>query len=497
MAHFWQPLRSLYARWLSVAANCYPLCILALAAFLLGLLCCPTAPPEYRSETVVLRDAGPLDADSGEIATWLKSDAVLRAALINTKWPELTPGTGATDQNRLVAELRERLAITTLSQPDESPRLSISCTAPRGWVAMSLARELATQVADQFEPQQREIARQQTEAKLAQIDERLRTIRESEERQRGELERLRHSQLAMVVANPRSQGSGGGQIENLNPRWVELKKQLDALQSQRTEMLEVLQENHPEINGLNLRIAKVTGSLNKTPRQLSAPISPISHKASSASHRQPLLEWRRENPIAQQQHQQEIAAAPVTREGLDPFLNMAAQIDEAAHQLAVLTSQRKGMEWDQADLEQSQTALATALPPAWRSEPAGCVSKVGGGYTQKQLWWAGLFSLGITGLVLLPQSRIFRGRSLASLSDVLVHVRLPLMGTVELTNSKSDAALKAYGTTPLRLLTRCGEAFLFGILLTCLASAWLDPSLAAEYLTSPLGALAETARRIL
>jgi hypothetical protein len=497
MAHFRQPLRSLYARWLPFAAGCYPLLILGLATFLLGLLCCQTVPPEYHGETMVLRDAGPLDADSGEIAAWLRSDAVLRAALINTKWPELTQGTAAADQNRLVAELRERLTITTLSQPDESPRLSISCTAPRGWVAMSLARELATQVADHYESQLRELARQQTEAKLAQIDERLRTIREAEERQRGQLERLRHSQLAMVVANPRGQGGSSGQSENLNPRWVELKQQLDALQSQRTEMLEVLQENHPEINGLNLRIAKVTGSLNKTPRQLSAPISPISHKASSASHRQPLLEWRRENPVVQQQYQQEVAAAPITREGLDPFLNMAAQIDEAAHQMAVLTSQRKGMEWDQADLEQSQAALAKAPRPAWRSEPVRSVLKMGGGYTQRQLWWASLFSLGITGLVMFSQGRILGSRRLASLSDVLVHVRLPLIGTVELTNPHNDSALKAYGTTPLRLLTRCGEAFLLGTLLTCLASAWLDPSLASEFLVSPLGALAETARRIL
>ncbi|MCE9526071.1 MAG: hypothetical protein K8R36_08455 [Planctomycetales bacterium] len=496
MAHLRQPLRSRYARWLPLAAGGYPLVVLGLAAFLIGLLCSQTASPEYHAEAVLRRDAGQLDGECAELTAWLKSDAVLRAALINTKWPELTEGTAVADQNRAVAQLRERLTIATLSQPDESPRLLISCTAPRGWVAMNLACELATQVADHFESQQREIAHKQTEEKLTQIDERLRTIREAEERQRGELERLRHSQLAMVVANPRSQGGSGSPSENLNPRWVELKKQLDALQYQRTEMLEVLQENHPEINGLNLRIAKVTGSLNKTPRQLSSPISPISHKASSASHRQPLLEWRRPaNPIAQQQYQQD--AAPITREGLDPFLNMAAQIDEAAHQLAVLTSQRKGMEWDKTEIEQSQAALATVPPPAWRTELVHRVSKTGGGYTQTQLRWAGVFSLGITGLVMLSQGRIVGRRRLASLTDVLVHVRLPLTGIVELTNPHKDSALQVYGTTPLRLLTRCGEAFLLGILLTCLASAWFDPSLASEYLTSPLGALAETARRIL
>src|SRR6187549_2937055 len=119
MAHLRQPSRSLYARWLPVAVGCYPLFILGLATFLLGLLCCQTAPPEYHGATVVLRDAGPLDGDSGEIATWLKSDAVLRAALINTKWPDLTQGSASPDQNRLVTELRERLTITTLSQPDE------------------------------------------------------------------------------------------------------------------------------------------------------------------------------------------------------------------------------------------------------------------------------------------------------------------------------------------------------------------------------------------
>ena len=487
MVHLRQPLRSRYARWLPLAAAGYPLVVLGLAAFLIGLLCCQTASPEYHAEAVLRREAGQLDGEGAELSDWLKSDAVLRAALINANWPDLN--------DKLIAQFREGISITTLNQPDEAPRISISCSAPRGWVAMNLARELALQVADHFEPQRREHARRRVEQRLAQIDERLRTVREAEEQQRGELERLRHSQLAMVVASPRGERSSGGESDGLNPRWVELKQQLDALQSQRSEMLEVLQENHPEINGLNLRIAKVTGTLSKTPRQLSAPISPISHKTSSASHRQPLLEWRRPAaPFAQQQYQQE--AAPITRDGLDPFLNMAAQIDEAAHQLAVLTSQRKGMEWDEAELEQSQAGLQSDPLPVWRSEPARHVSKLGGGYTRGQLWWAGMISLGCTGIVVVSQWRVLGNRKLASLTDVLIHVRLPLVATLELQGNSGSAASLSRPTL-LRLLTRCGEAFLLGILLTCLASAWQDSSLAAEFFNSPLGAFAETARRIL
>ncbi|MGI8981131.1 MAG: hypothetical protein ACR2FY_18040 [Pirellulaceae bacterium] len=492
MAHNRQAPGTLSARWLSVAAACHPALILGPAAFLLALLCCQTAPPEYQAEAVILRDAGELDATSGEIEAWLKSDAVLKAALTNTDSPEWT-----------VADLRDRIAIATLNQPDESPRLAITCTAPRCSAAINLARELATQVADHFDAQRRELVSRQADESLEQVRERLRVTRDAEERQRGELERLRHGQLAMVVAGPRGQSrhDASGESDNLNPRWVELKKQLDTLHSQRTEMLEVLQENHPEINGLNLRIAKVSGSLGKTPRQLVAPIEPISHRVSSASHRKPLLEWRREgsaiipSPIAQQQHQQEVPAAPITREGLDPYLNMAAQIDEAAHQLAVLTSQRKGIEWDQATIQQSQADFAGTPHSAWRPEPARRVAKIGGGYSSRQLWWAGAFSFGATGLVMLSQRRILARKRLTSLTDVLINVRLPLVGTVEL--AADDSASTTRGTTPLRLLTRCGQAFLLGILLTCLASAWLDLSLAAEFQLDPLGAFAETAQRIL
>ena len=174
---------------------------------------------------------------------------------------------------------------------------------------------------------------------------------------------------------------------------------------------------------------------------------------------------------------------------------MAAQIDEAAHQLAVLTSQRKGIEWDQAAIQQTQADLAGTLQPAWRPEPARRVAKIGGGYSSKQLGWAGVFSLGATGLVMLSQRRILARKRLASLTDVLINVRLPLVGTVEIAADESASTTR--GTTPLRLLTRCGEAFLLGILLTCLAFAWLDPSLAAEFHLDPLGAFAETAQRIL
>jgi hypothetical protein len=492
MAQPRQAQGTLSAHLLRLAAACYQPLILGLAAFLIGLLCCRTTPPEYQAEAVILRDAGEVDGTSGDIETWLKSDAVLRAALTNAQWPELTEE-AALDHSQRIAELRDRFTLTTLNQPDESPRLAIICTAPRSSVAMNLAHELATQVADHFEPQRRELTRRQAEENLEQVRGRLRLARDAEERQRGELERLRHGQLAMVVANPRGQASsrGGNEADHLNPRWVELKKQLDALQAQRTEMLEVLQENHPEINGLNLRIAKVSGSLSKTPQQLQAPIEPI-------SHRKPLLEWRRESsPIAKQQFQQEVPAPPITRQGLDPFLNMAAQIDEAAHQLAVLTSQRKGMEWDQAALEQSLGDLATPLQSAWRTESARRVAKTGGTYTSGQLWWAGILSLGAMGGVLLCQRGILGGKRLASLADVLIHVRLPLTGAVELTADPETRSFFRLGTTPLRLATRCGEAFLLGILVTCLVSAWLDPSLTTEFRLDTLGAFAETARRIL
>src|SRR5687767_13523628 len=234
MAHHRQARGTHFARWLPLAAACYPPLILGLAAFLLALLCCQTPPPEYQAEAVILRDAGGVDAASGDVEVWLKSEAVLRAALTSAQWPELTEGTEA-DQTRAIAELRDRLTIATLSQPDESPRLAITCTAPRGWVAIHLAHELAMQVADHYEPQRRELARQVAEENLEQVQGRLRLARDAEERQRGELERLRHGQLAMVVANPRGQAGSreGNEGENLNPRWVELKKQLDTLQSQR------------------------------------------------------------------------------------------------------------------------------------------------------------------------------------------------------------------------------------------------------------------------
>ncbi len=507
MAHLQQALGTRTAllaaksnRLLPLVASCYPSVILALATFLFALLCCQTAPPEYQAEAVILHDAGDLDAPTGDIESWLKSDAVLRATLTNAQWPHLTEGAAPAERTRQIAELRERLVITTLHQPDESPRLAIACTAPRGSVALNLSQELARQVAEHFEIQRQEIGRRQSEEQLAQVHEQLRLARDAEERQRGELERLRHGQLAMTVAGSRGQGSPptSGETERLNPRWVELKKQLDSLQNQRTEMLEVLQESHPEISGLDLRIAKVSGSLGKTPRQLAVPIEPISQGVTSAAHRKSLVEWRRENPaIAQQQFQQEALPAESTRQGLDPFLNMAAQIDEADHQLTVLTSQRKGLEWDQAALEQSLDELPAAGESPWRTEPARRIAKIGGGYTAQQLGWGSIASLAVAGVVLLSQWRVLAGKRLASLADVLIHVRLPLTGAVELAAEHDPWSSFRLGTTPLRLATRCGEALILGIVFTCLSSSWLDPTLATEFGLDPLGAYAETARRIL
>jgi hypothetical protein len=259
---------------------------------------------------------------------------------------------------------------------------------------------------------------------------------------------------------------------------------------------DVLQDNHPEISGINLRIAKLAGALERTPRQVIAPVEPIAHRVSSASARKPLLEWRREpSPIAQQQYQQE-SAAPVTREGLDPLLNMAAQIDEASHQLAVLASQRKGIEWDQAELQKSLVELDKTAPQNWRTQPPRLAARLSGGYSDGQLGRGALVALGVFGLALLSP-RFRRGNRLTSLADVLVHVQLPLVAALELPPSASSPSAIPTRLTPLRLLTRCGEAFLIGILLTILAAAWFDPSLAAEFRLDPLTAFAETARRLL
>src|SRR5436305_190131 len=111
MAHSRQTTGTLSARLLRLAPACYPPLILGLAAFLIGLLCCRTTPPEYQAEAVILRDAGEVDGTSGDIETWLKSDAVLRAALTNARWPELTEG-AVLDHSRRIAELRDRFTIT-------------------------------------------------------------------------------------------------------------------------------------------------------------------------------------------------------------------------------------------------------------------------------------------------------------------------------------------------------------------------------------------------
>lgn len=496
MDHHWQKLRTLSAQCLPLAASCYPPLVLGLAAFLLALLCCQTSPPEYQAEAVVLRAAADDGFRSDDLGNWLTSEAVLRATLLNARWPELSDRTGATEQHRLITEFRERMNLTALHQPDESPRLAVRCTAARGSVATKLASELARQVTENFEVQRAEVDRRQSESKLEEVHERLRLVRDAEERQRGELERLRHTQLAMAAANPRPISSASSR-DSLNPRWVELKSQLDSLHSQRSEMLEILTETHPEIAGLDLRIAKVSGSLGKTPRLLAEPIEPITPGNASPLNRQTLLKWRRGATIAQQQYQQPLPGAEITsRQGLDPFLNLASQIDEAAHHLGLLTGQRKGLEWDAAELEQSLSQSAPVIS-TWHAQPTRRVAKLGGGYTAGQVQWAQLIALGGVGLAILAKWRILGGKRLLSLADVLIHVRLPLTGVVEIAPQPETSSFWRIGTTPLRMATRSSEAFLLGILATCLALGWLDPALGSEFALDPLGAFAESARRIL
>lgn len=492
---------SLLARVLVGAAVWHPPAIFGFACFLLSLLWGESAPPVYRAEVVIVGESAELDGVSREIEAWLKSDEVLRAALINTRWPELVQGNSAPDQGRSVAELRERLSVAALCQPDEAPRLAITCTALRSSVALSLANELALQLAEHYEPQRRELARRREEERRDQVQGRLSSARHAEEHQREELERLRHAQLATAMAGARG-GMGTHFLsaeESINPRWLELRKQLDALVAQRVEMLEILQPHHPEIEGIDLRIAKISSSLQKTSRKSSQSEPAPSPKVRSASHRRPILEWRKEGaPIARQQYEEEAKAAPISREGLDPVLNMAAQIDEATHQLSVLTSQRKTAEWELASIEQSLAGLAISPGRSWTPQKAVHVVKLGGSYSRLQLWRSAIFAFVAAGMLALVQWKVFRNKNLATLTDILIALPLPIVGRLELA-IPDNVARQTPGTaaTAFRLLARSSEALAGGILLTCLAASWLDPALGAEIFHDPLEILAETARRVL
>ena len=133
---------------------------------------------------MIVREAGELDGTNSDLEAWLTSDAVLRAALTNADWPELTEGSTATDQTRLIAALRDRL-----SPPRSTSRMNRPVwpsPAPlRGSVVPDLARELAVQVADHFEPQRQELTRRQTEENLKQLQERLRLARDAAYRYAG------------------------------------------------------------------------------------------------------------------------------------------------------------------------------------------------------------------------------------------------------------------------------------------------------------------------
>ena len=479
--------RLIFARLFAVACAWHPAAVLTAAVFLLALLCSSTPRPEYRAEAIVLGATGSLDGPSGNIEVWLKSDEVLRAALINTHWPQLTDEV-VVDEGHSIIQLRERLQVATLSQPDELPRLAITCTAVRGSAAMAIASELALQLAEHYEPQRRDLLRRQAEERQEEIRERLLLARDAEDRQRGELERLRHAQLAAAVTNSqRSAFSGSVRPsgeENLNPRWIELNKELGLLQAHRAELLDILQPQHPEMNGIDLRIAKVSGSLQKTPRQLP----------------KTLLEWRKGTgaaskpvSIASQQYVEEPAAPPVSHQGLDPLLNMAAQIDEAAHQLSVAALQRKNAEWELSAIQQSLASPAAAEERSWYPQSSHIV-KTGGDYASGQLWRAVILAMCGGGLVVLIQRRN-RRQHINNLADILIKVPLPIVGRVELPEH-GQIAPHSFDRV-LRLITRCCEALVLGITLTCLAAIWVDPSLAIEFARDPLGAFAETARRML
>lgn len=490
--------------------------IAGLAAFVLLLIAWPSSAPLYRFEVVVQsHPAGNATLSPEDVTTWLLSDEVLQAVLINVGNASQREGLLTASGSNL-SELRQRLQVTPLSSSDEPPRIAITCLANRAHEARALAHEMAWQLAENFAPQQRELARSELADDLAQAQEQLRISREQEEHWRVELERQRHAQLALAMTHGRSEGtptSPAPTHREVNPYWLEVQRELETLQSHKVELLGVVTPKHPEIEGLSRRIAKVEAQLRKTPKHLpssgpanAAPLKETAPKThSSGGGRQVLLEWHRPTQIASttiavQQYEEgsDFPAQPLP--GLDPLLTLAAKIDEAAHHLALASRQRAAFEDKTARIQRQMANPAPASVHDWMREPVRRVNKHGGSPSGPQFWSALAAAWGVSALVMLLQKRDRSAQPIQTCDQLQAALLLPVLSEVPLESSgtpeKQHAPILSLPAV-LRLLSRCSEAFLAGVLLTCLYAGWLDPLLAHEFTCDPFGALIETAQRVL
>ena len=465
----------------------YAAAVVGLAAFLATLLVSHPPIEGYRVE-VCIRPSAHAGAESvgsraaaidpAAVEQWLKSDATLAQIAGHAEATSSAGSSGYSgddlaalrDHLQLVADFRENDSVWTLSFEGRNRK-----EANR--VAVSAAETLAAYLDQLADPRP-------TETEIAAIRRELRSYQDQEARLRGNIEDLRHEQLARTLQRqpspPAETARMAADVKSTDvDRRRSILQKIDDLRIEFRQLTATRLASHPAVAAVAGQIEQLEVQLRELPDSRS--ITPANPSKEHLPLHGPSASRKLTVTNAAYISSHAAASSPIENDSL------TRRLDEARRQLREVDEQQKGAE---RRLETAMQLASTAWQKQWTVAQYGQTQRVGGAPNQNELLWAGLVGVFAATVISIDWNRLGPQRVLATVNHARKALPTPLLGEIPLPAARPIAREAAISPLKLRVI-RVAEWTLIVALFLIILAAVSQRELARQFVSDPFGGMAE------
>jgi hypothetical protein len=460
-----------------------PVALVATAVFLIVIILSRTPLEGYvLSQKIEASDdravtASPLT--SAQIATWLKSEVVLTAAV-----DQVCSRDSLAAQQDLVYDLQTSIGV---NEPGDEP-LANSWRLTLRHQDRQRGAQLLKKLGDSLVEQLRQLDKAESQLLVQHCQKSLAQARETEELARQSLERARNEQLAaslQLAQRSAQKPTEKAPERSPNPVWEQLNTQLAAAKARLDQLLLVRTPEHPQVIEAQAQLSLLQQQLDATSPE---GVNDDSSQLPGPSLQGPQLRKAASSKSTGAMSRLAVRLVSSAEAGPVEVASLAGQIPQLQSEWTAATVRRTTAErqWNEAQ----QQWVRGLNSVGWQSSAVWTQTQLGGQVTHHQLLLAGVLAL-VAGLGAWRLSHVaFRQGSLANVDQLAENLPLPIVGEITVTTDFPRRSPERSNQVLLRV-SQLSLAVLAAVVLVCAWASASDSNLSAQWSNDPLSTLGQ------
>lgn len=428
--------------------------------------------------------AAPLATE--QVASWLKSDAVLAGAV-----QKVCPRDSLATQQNLILDLSRGLEV----QPEPTRATQFGWQLTLQHRDRQLASRLLNALSESFKAQLKQLDQAEAQLLVQHYQKALLAAREDEDSARQAIERARHEQLTVAmkgsplpaldltpyfVPQPSPQTP---ERSKLNPVWQDLQQKVAAAKARLEQLLTARTVAHPQVIEAQAQLTQLEALLEQTPREPGVQLP----KATAPA---PAMQGPQLREAAKTDPRSTIQLTSTTDETAAGEPTAAGPLSESlTTRWTAATAKRANVERSWTEAQQQWVRGLNA--EGWQVAPVVTQSQIGGRATTYQLLLAGAVALcaaiGTWRLGYLAT----RDKALTSTDELAGSLPLPVIGAVPLTTDFPRRLPERRNTQIVRL-SQLSLATVIAVLLVITWANSVDLNLSAQWTSDPFSAIGQS-----